>query len=62
MEARILRNDGSEADFNEPGEMWLRGGNIALGYYKNEKAARDTFIDGWLRTGDRFRVDEKQNF
>jgi long-subunit acyl-CoA synthetase (AMP-forming) len=30
-----------------------------LGYYKDEKATRDTFTpDGWVKTGDRFRVDE----
>lgn len=56
-----MREDGSEAGYNEPGEIWLRGGNIALGYFRNEKATKETFVNGWLRTGDRFSVDEDQN-
>lgn len=58
MEARLLREDGSEADFNEVGELYVRGGSVALGYWNDEKATQETFINGWLRTGDRFRMDE----
>jgi long-subunit acyl-CoA synthetase (AMP-forming) len=62
MEARIVREDGSDADINESGELYLRGGNIALGYWNNEKANKETFVDGWLRTGDRFRRNSTGNF
>lgn len=62
MEARIVREDGSEAGYNEPGELWLRGMNVALGYYKNPKATGETFVDGWLHTGDKFKVDETEAF
>ncbi|KAG8744117.1 hypothetical protein FRC10_010798 [Ceratobasidium sp. 414] len=38
----------------EPGELYVRGPNNALGYWKNEKATRETFLPGnWMRTGDR---------
>ena len=61
MEARIVRPDGSDADWDEPGELWVRGPNVALGYYGNEKATRETFLpEGWLRTGDTFRADRDQ--
>ncbi|OCH91856.1 acetyl-CoA synthetase-like protein [Obba rivulosa] len=63
QESRIVREDGSEADYNEAGELWLKGPNVALGYYGNEKATKETFLpDGWLRTGDRFIMDEHGNF
>jgi long-subunit acyl-CoA synthetase (AMP-forming) len=62
MEARIVREDGSDSDTNEPGELWLKGGNIALGYWDNEQANRETFVDVWLKTGDLFRVDEDGTF
>jgi len=62
MEARIVRDDGAEADVNEPGELWLRGDNITLGYWNNPKATAEAFIDGWFHTGDKFKVDEKGNF
>jgi acyl-CoA synthetase (AMP-forming)/AMP-acid ligase II len=62
MEARIMRDDGTDADTNEPGELWLRGGNVALGYWNNEKANKETFVKGWVHTGDTFRVDAGGNF
>ncbi|KAH8104506.1 hypothetical protein BXZ70DRAFT_904699 [Cristinia sonorae] len=62
MEARILREDGSDADVNEPGELWLRGRNVAMGYYNNEQATKETFVDGWLRTGDSLRANANGTF
>ena len=53
--------DGACA-LNEPGELWIRSGNVALGYWNNPKANADTFVRGWLRTGDRFKIDEGGNF
>ena len=62
MEARIMRDDGTDANTDETGELWLRGGNVAMGYWNNEKASKETFIDGWVHTGDKFRVDSGENF
>lgn len=63
MEARMVREDGSDADVNEPGELWLRGGNVAMGYWNNADATRKTFLeDGWLRTGDHMKVDQLGRF
>ena len=62
MEARILREDGSAASPNETGELWLRSGSIALGYWNDKKATRKTFVDGWLKTGDLFVVDKDGTF
>jgi len=43
------------------GEVWLGGGNVALGYYKNpEKTAEDFHLaDGkrWFATGDIGRIE-----
>ena len=61
VEARIIRDDGTLAGYNEPGELWIKGENVALGYWGNEKATKETFVDGWLRTGDRIRIEEDGN-
>lgn len=62
-EARIVREDGSEADFGEIGELLVNGPSITLGYWGDEEATKNTFLPGrWLRTGDRFRVDEQGVF
>lgn len=62
MEARVMDAEGREVtEFDTPGELFVRGPNIALGYYKNEKATEETFSNGWLRTGDEveFRLHPK---
>ncbi|KAG1849898.1 hypothetical protein DFJ58DRAFT_729363 [Suillus subalutaceus] len=56
--ARIIRPDGSLAGPNEAGELHVRGGTAVLGYKGNIKATRETFVDGWLHTGDQMRIDE----
>ncbi|KAJ7734209.1 hypothetical protein B0H14DRAFT_3898833 [Mycena olivaceomarginata] len=60
--ARIVREDGTDAATGETGELWLRGGSIVRGYWNNSQANANTFVDGWLRTGDRFSVDAKGYF
>ncbi|KAG2033460.1 hypothetical protein BDR03DRAFT_1014312 [Suillus americanus] len=57
VEACIIRPDGSLASPNEAGELLVRGGAAALGYRENDKATRETFVDGWVRTGDHIRID-----
>ena len=49
------------ADVNhDEGEIQVRGPNVMLGYYKdNERSAEAFTPDGWLRTGDLGRLDEK---
>ena len=49
----------SENERAIPGEIQIKGDNVFLGYYKNEKATSEAFTeDGWFRTGDMGIIDE----
>ena len=43
----------------EVGELWGRGPNVVKGYWRKPAASAETFVDGWVRTGDLARVDDE---
>jgi 4-coumarate--CoA ligase len=58
-EVKILKEDGTEGDVGEQGEVLARGPQVVMGYLNNPKATADTFdADGWLHTGDQGMIDE----
>jgi len=57
IDARVVREDGTLAGINEPGELHVRGNSVSPGYWRNEAATKAAFLDGWLCTGDRIRID-----
>jgi long-subunit acyl-CoA synthetase (AMP-forming) len=53
IEARIVTPEGEEVTkLDTPGELWVKGPAVTLGYLNNQKATEETFVDGYLRTGD----------
>nr|WP_279380256.1 AMP-binding protein [Sphingosinicella soli] len=50
---RIAREDGTECDTGEAGEIQFRASTNMIGYWRRPEATREAFTeDGWLRTGD----------
>jgi len=57
---RVFKSDGKLADYGEPGEIWVKGPQLALGYSNDKKATEETFLPGgWLRTGDEGYVSKE---
>ncbi|CAN5602221.1 long-chain-fatty-acid--CoA ligase FadD13 [soil metagenome] len=40
------------------GELLVRGQNVVQCYWNKEEATAETFVDGWLHTGDLGRIDD----
>jgi len=59
QEIRLLRDDGSEAEVGEPGEILFYSPSLFTGYLNDETATRQAFTDdGWFRSGDVACMDE----
>ena len=38
--------------YDQPGELVIKSPSVVLGYLNNPQANKETFDDGWMRTGD----------
>lgn len=53
VEAKIVSIEGTEiTGYDQPGELLIKSPSTVLGYLNNEAANKETFQDGWVRTGD----------
>ncbi|GLX01973.1 class I adenylate-forming enzyme family protein [Microtetraspora sp. NBRC 16547] len=57
-EVKICDPHGTELPTGEVGELCIRGPIVISGYWNRPEATAETFVDGWLHTGDLARVDE----
>jgi len=56
---RIVDGHGHEVPVGATGEVLAKGPGMMRGYLNQPEATRATLVDGWLRTGDLARVDER---
>ena len=53
-------NDGkTELAVGQVGELWAKGPMVVKGYWNKPEATAQTFVEGWVRTGDLARLDEE---
>ncbi len=60
VEHRIVGDDGGDLA-DGPGELWIRGPSVFVGYFGRADADHDAFVDGWFRTGD-VAVRDKEGY
>jgi len=58
LEVKICDEKGNALLVGQHGEIVVKGENVMAGYWKNEKATKETIRDGWLYTGDLGYLDE----
>jgi long-chain acyl-CoA synthetase len=57
-EVRIMDDGGREVAAGDTGEVWIKGPMVVPGYWANDTATRESFVDGFWRSGDVGAIDE----
>jgi benzoate-CoA ligase family protein len=57
-EARLIDHEGMATPPGKAGNLWIRGGSAASRYWNRPEISAQTFIDGWVRTGDLYVQDD----
>ena len=58
LDLRVVDEEGKELPPGQRGELQVRGTTVVRGYWNRPDANAETFVDGWLRTGDVATLDE----
>ncbi|HET9529110.1 MAG TPA: benzoate-CoA ligase family protein [Blastocatellia bacterium] len=58
FEAILLDEHGIETIPGEPGNLWVRGESATVGYWNRPDLTAGTIRDGWVKTGDIYRIEE----
>ncbi|RVX42356.1 acyl-CoA synthetase (AMP-forming)/AMP-acid ligase II [Nonomuraea polychroma] len=59
VDVRVVDPLDNELPPGEVGELCLRGPNVILGYWNKPEATAQTFVDGWVHTGDLAKIDDE---
>ena len=62
IDAKVVKEDKTECAADEVGELWLKSPVVTPGYWRNEKATKETVTDGWFHTGDLVKKDQDGYF
>ena len=58
VDVRVVAPTGEELPPGEVGELCVRGPNVIMRYWNKPEPTAQTFVDGWLHTGDLAKIDE----
>jgi len=62
-QCKVIDAEGNEVATGEPGELCIRGPQVMKGYWNRpEETSKVLDDEGWLKTGDMARCDEKGYF
>ena len=58
-EVSVMDDNNNILKSGKVGEIVIKGNNVTKGYLNNFQANKDSFMDGWFRTGDQGFYDEE---
>ncbi|EPS98680.1 hypothetical protein FOMPIDRAFT_1024545 [Fomitopsis schrenkii] len=61
VRAKVIDPDGKMLEYGQTGQLVVWSPANSLGYLNNEQATRETFVDGWIYTGDEVIVNEQKD-
>jgi benzoate-CoA ligase family protein len=56
--ARLLDENQNPIPPGAEGNLWVKGDSASLGYWQKPEVTSLTFVGGWVRTGDLYRLDD----
>ncbi|KHK90145.1 hypothetical protein LK12_15790 [Novosphingobium malaysiense] len=62
VKVQLRRDDGSEPEIGEPGELWVSSAMVMNEYVGDPEATAEALQDGWLASGDIATVNEQGIF
>jgi len=61
-ELRLVDDQGQPVPAGQIGELQIAGPTCAMGYWNNRQKTRQTFHGPWVRSGDKYHVDESGHY
>jgi malonyl-CoA/methylmalonyl-CoA synthetase len=64
VQVKLVGDDGNEIPprAGTPGEIYVRGSDVFLEYWRQPKTTEESFADGWFKTGDVAVQDEMDGY
>lgn len=59
VEIKVVGPNGDVLSAGEVGELWCKGPSNAKLYWNRPEATAETFVDGWVVTGDLAKIDDE---
>lgn len=59
VELMIADENGNELPRGNVGEIYARGSNVMLGYWRQKELTEKAMHNGWMKTGDGAKMDEE---
>jgi len=61
-QVKLLDENGDAVQTGGIGDLWVSGPTCCRGYWNQPEKSLNTFVKGWMRTGDKYRETQEGNY